>query len=126
MKRLIYGCVLWLVPYVTAIPLLPLMQSDPVAFKTVMIVVGGIVGAVLAAHYFLAVEVAYLREGFLLAGTWVALNWLLDFAALLPFTKQTISRYFLEIGLRYLAIAATTVAIGFVLSRKLEGKSAGA
>lgn len=27
-KRLAYGAILWLIPYVTAIPLLPLMQSD--------------------------------------------------------------------------------------------------
>ena len=46
------------------------------------------------------------------------LNWLLDYIALLPFTKQSLPRYFAEIGLRYLAIAAPTVALGYVLERR--------
>lgn len=118
MKRLIYGAILWLVPYVTAIPLMPLMQSDNALFKTIMIVEGAVVGAALTAHYFNDVGRDYLREGIVLAATWIALNWLLDVVALLPFTKQSLTRYFAEIGLRYLAIAAPAVAVGYVLEHK--------
>jgi hypothetical protein len=35
----------------------------------------------------------YLREGISLAAVWIVLNWLLDFLALLPFTKRTLPRY---------------------------------
>ena len=122
MKRLGYGVILWLVPYVTAIPLLPLIQSDNALFKSIMIVEGALVGAALTAHYFQGVERDYLREGIILAVVWIVLNWLLDFAALLPFTKQTLTRYFAEIGLRYLAIAAPAVTIGYVLEHKLGSK----
>ncbi len=51
---------------------------------------------------------------------WIGINWLLDLVALLPFTGQSIGRYFLETGLRYLALGATTLALGFVLSQKRE------
>jgi hypothetical protein len=44
--------------------------------------------------------------------------WLLDFAAHLPFAGLTLPRYFVEIGLCYFAIVASTVAIGFVLDRR--------
>ncbi len=121
-KRLGYGALLWVIPYVTAIPLLPLMQRDVAFFKTIMIVEGTAVGAVLAVIYFqnlrLAAPRGYLREGIVLALVWIVLNWLLDFIALLPFTQQPLDRYFIEIGLRYLAIAALTVPIGYVLSRR--------
>ena len=120
LKRFAYGAILWLIPYVTAIPLSPLMQSDNVFFKTIMIVVGSFVGALLTALYFKDVKEDFLREGLLLAVAWLAVNWLLDFAALLPFTKQPIPRYFLEIGFRYVAMVWPTVAVGWVLSRKLE------
>ena len=116
-KRLAYGAILWLIPYVTAIPLMPLMQSDNAFFKTIMIVEGALVGAALTAHYFLYVERDFLREGMLVAIVWIVLNWVLDIIALLPFTKQTLTRYFIEIGLRYLAIAAPAVAVGYVLDR---------
>jgi uncharacterized membrane protein YpjA len=123
MKRLGYGAILWLIPYVTAIPLLPLMQSDNALFKTIMIVEGALVGAALTAHYFQEVERDHLREGIILAAVWIVLNWLLDFVALLPFTNQTLPRYFAEIGLRYLAIAAPAVAVGYVLERKFPNKT---
>jgi hypothetical protein len=119
LRRLGYGAVLWVIPYATAIPLLALNQSNPALFQTIMIVVGSLVGGFLSAHYFLAVEHDYLKEGLVLALTWIAVNWLLDVVALLPFTGQSIPRYLQEIGLRYLAMAAPTVAIGFVLQRKL-------
>ena len=126
LKRLAYGAILWLIPYATAIPLLPLMQSDNVFFKTIMIVVGSLVGAVLTALYFKDVKKGFLHEGLMLAAVWVAVNWLLDFAALLPFTKQSISRYFIEIGFRYIAMVWPTIAVGWVLSHKLEQSSSAA
>ena len=125
-NRLVYGAILWLIPYVTAIPLMPLIQSDNALFKTIMIVEGALVGAALTAHYFQGIERRYLYEGILLAVVWIALNWLLDLLALLPFTKQTLPRYFAEIGLRYLAIAAPALAVGYVLEVKLERRSKGA
>ena len=124
LKRIGFGVILWAVPYVTAIPLLPLMQSDLIFFKTIMIVEGALLGALLTAIYFTRVQANYLREGILLAAIWITLNWLLDFVALLPFTHQTVPRYFMEIGLRYLAIAAPTVAVGYVMQKRIgNGKS---
>ena len=46
-KKIGYGVVLWAIPYVTAIPLLPLMRSDQPFFKTIMIVEGALLGAML-------------------------------------------------------------------------------
>lgn len=120
LKRIAYGAILWLIPYVTAIPLMPLMESDNTFFKTIMIVEGSLLGALLIAHYFKDVEKDFLREGILLAAVWIAVNWLLDFAALLPFTSQSVPRYFIDIGLRYIGMAGPAVAVGWVLARKLE------
>jgi len=117
-KKIGYGLILWVIPYVTAIPLLGLMRSDLVFFKTIMIVEGALVGAVLTVLYFLNVEGDFLREGSTLALVWIVVNWLLDVVALLPFTDLTVTRYFLEIGLRYLAIVAPTVAVGCVLQQR--------
>ena len=54
-----------------------------------------------------------------------AVNWLLDFVALLPFTKQTVPRYFMEIGLRYIArrffnLPSLSAAAGPVQVRSLR------
>ncbi len=118
MKRIGYGLILWVIPYVTAIPLLSLMKRDLIFFKTIMMLEGALMGVVLTVWYFLEVKGGFLREGLSLAAIWILVGWLMDFVALLPFAELTLSRYFLEIGLRYLAITAPTVAVGFVLERK--------
>ncbi len=118
MKGIGYGAILWMSPYVTAIPLLSLMKTDLLLFKTIMMLEGALVGAALMVWYFLDVKGEYLREGIRLAVVWVLVGWLSDFVALIPFAELTLPRYFIEIGLRYLAIAAPTVAVGFVLERR--------
>lgn len=121
LKKIGFGLILWAVPYVTSIPLLPLMQSDLIFFKTIMIVEGSLLGALLTAIHFTQVRADYLREGIVLAAIWITISWLLDFVALLPFTHHTLPRYFMEIGLRYLAMAAPTVAVGYVMQRRMVG-----
>jgi uncharacterized membrane protein YpjA len=118
LKKIGYGLILWVIPYVTAIPLLGLMKSDLILFKTIMIVEGALVGAALTVLYFLTVNGDFMMEGITVATIWIAVNWLMDFVALLPFTDLSVTRYFLEIGLRYLAIVAPTAAVGYVLERR--------
>ena len=120
LKKIGYGFIVWVVPYVSAIPLLGVMESDPIFFKTLMIVIGGLVGAICAALYFLKVEKDFLKEGIVLGLVWMIVNWLLDFGALLPLSKMPYGQYFAEIGLRYLVMPAMTVPIGYVLSKKIK------
>ena len=119
-KKIGYGLILWVIPYVTAIPLLPLMRSDLLFFKAIMVVEGLTVGAILAVLYFLRVQKDFLREGIVLGMTWMIVNWILDYVALLPFTKMSLARYFMEIGIEYIGMAVLTVAIGYVLQKKLR------
>ena len=119
LRKIGFGIVLWAIPYVTAIPLLGLNESDQLFFKTIMIVEGSIVGAILAAVYFMSVERDFLREGIMLAVVWIVVNWLHDYGGHVYFTDMPLDRYFLEIGLRYIAMAAPTVAIGYVMEKRL-------
>jgi hypothetical protein len=120
LRRVGYGVVAWVVPYVTAVALMGLMVTDRIAFQTIMIIEGALVGCWLACRYFRQVNTGFFREGVALGATWVATNWLLDFVALLPFSELTIWRYFVEIGFRYIGMFATTVAVGYVLSDRIE------
>ena len=94
LKKIGYGLILWVIPYVTAIPLLSLRQTDLVFFKTIMIVEGALVGGILSALYFQRVRGGFLREGVITSVVWMLVNWGLDLVALLPFTGHTIPRYF--------------------------------
>jgi uncharacterized membrane protein YpjA len=119
-KRTGYGIALWAVPYALSIPLLPLMKSDPLVFKNIMAITGLVLGSILAILYFRSVERNYLEESALLAVTWVVVNWILDFGGILPFSHQTISEYFTQIGIEYIGIMAPIVAIGYLLDLKTK------
>lgn len=117
-KRIGFGVILWVIPYAAAVPLLPVMQTHPLFFKTLMITIASITAAVLAVIYFSKTEKAFLKEAAFLAVAWVLVNWGLDFVALLPFSHQTLSQYFMDIGLEYVAMMAPIIAIGYLLDLK--------
>ncbi|MEK9140978.1 MAG: hypothetical protein AAB308_07980 [Nitrospirota bacterium] len=120
LKKIGYGLILWVIPYVTAIPLMGLMQTDLIFFKTIMIVEGTLVGGVLSALYFQGVTSQFLWEGLITSAVWIVMNWTLDFVALLPFSGHSIPRYFIEIGARYVAMGVPLVAIGYVLEHRSQ------
>ncbi|MBU1617362.1 MAG: hypothetical protein KKF06_06305, partial [Candidatus Margulisbacteria bacterium] len=78
LRKIGYGLIVWAVPYISAIPLLGLMESDQIFFKTLMIVIGGITSAVCIVLYFNKVEKDYLKEGIWLGIIWLVVNWLMD------------------------------------------------
>ena len=123
LRKIGYGIILWAIPYATAIPLLSLDQGDPFLFKTIMIVEGSIVGGMLAAVYFTGVRRNFLREGITLGVVWIVVNWILDYGGVVYFTEMPLTRYFAEIGLRYIAMAAPPVAIGYVMEKHLTSRS---
>lgn len=120
LKRIGYGVGLWAVLYAAAIPLLSLNTADPIAFKATMAFLGSSIGAITAALYFLSVERDFLRESIQTAVVWMVVNWLLDYVALLPFTGETLSQYFMHIGIEYLGMFGVLVAIGYVLEKKIR------
>ncbi len=82
------------------------------------------IDAVSTAPYYLSARGDFLHGGLVLALGWIVGNRLLDFAARLPFANLPVPRYVLEIGLRYLAIVSSTVAVGAVLNSKVEKQAA--
>lgn len=123
-RRLGFAIVLWAILYVAAVPLLPLQASDLAAFKAAMAMLGSLLGGAFAGFYFLSIERDYLREAIVTAITWIVVNWLLDVVALLPFTKQSLPQYFMEIGIEYLGMLGPVIAIGYLLEKKAAGRPA--
>lgn len=118
LKRLGLGAVLWVIPYLAAIPLMPLTGNDSQAFHALMALIAGTLAAVLAGYYFLGVHGRYFREAWYLFLTWVLVNWFLDLCFLLQFTHQTVPQYFWQLGVAYLGLAAPILTIGYLLDRK--------
>jgi len=119
-RLLAYGGLTWLIPLLAAIPFYSpegTLLVDVFFFKSVMIVVGGIAGALLLVLWFGGVQSGHLREGAIVGGVWLAMNWALDLLVLLPISGMDIATYFSQIGLRYLLIPTMAIAIGYSTGR---------
>ena len=85
-----------------------------------MIVVGALVGVVLAVFYFKKVNDSFLKNGIILGLIWLVVNWTFDLIMVgAGFFPLSISQYFTEIGLRYLSMPIYTVGMGKVLASKM-------
>jgi len=119
-KMILYGSFIWLTGYIAGFIAFPLIEIYYILFKTIMVIVGAIAGAIFTALYFRKIDNDYLPEGIAVGVVWLLVNWLFDFLLLLPLSKQPVSQYMLEIGLRYLAIPAMTVTVGYLLELKTK------
>jgi hypothetical protein len=119
-RLLAYGGLTWLIPFLAAVPFYSpggALLVDVFFFKSVMIVVGGITGAALLVLWFGGVRSGYLREGAIVGGVWLAMNWALDLLVLVPISGMDMATYFGQIGLRYLLIPTMSIAIGYCTGR---------
>jgi hypothetical protein len=117
---LLFGFLSWLIPFLVSIPFYSTQGGllvDVFLFKSIMIVVGSLVGTVLMVWLFLRIREGYLREGILIGFTWLIINWVMDWLVLLPMSGMDVSTYFSQIGIRYLVIPVIAVSMGFVLER---------
>ena len=121
LKNLLYGFLSWLIPFVSAFFFYSgqgELAIDIFLFKSIMIVVGSISAAFLLVSYFKKINGNYFKEGVVVRISWFAINIILDILILLPMSGMSFPDYFAQIGLRYLAIPAFSIAVGAVLTNK--------
>lgn len=120
-RNVLYGFLAWLIPFVASIFFYTKeggLRIDIFFFKTIMILVGAISGAILLVSYFKRINSSYLKESIYVGTTWFIINILLDLLVLIPMTGMSIADYFLQIGLRYLVMPVMSIMIGAALANK--------
>ncbi|MBN2511151.1 MAG: hypothetical protein JXB03_12805 [Spirochaetales bacterium] len=120
LKSTLLGFLAWLIPFVMSFPFYSKdgLVIDVFLFKSIMIVIGAVSGAILLVLYFGSIKESFIKEGAIAGLVWFAINILLDIAVLLPMSGMGIGQYFAEIGLRYLVMPAMSISIGVSLARK--------
>ncbi len=119
-KALIYGFLLWIVPFGVGMALFQVRSSDRAFFETIMPVTITLLVVVLAYFYFTSRTGDYRKEGLIIGILWLAISIVLD---LLMFTwgpmAMTFVDYMKDIGLTYLIYPIVTAGIGYLLQKKL-------
>jgi hypothetical protein len=115
LRILISGFVVWLIPFLVSIPLYP--QGQPVydlqVVKSILIVVGGAVGALLALWYLREIERDFMKEGAILGIAWFVISSVLDILVLVYlFHGMDPASWAGQIGIRYLLMPVMTTAMG--------------
>jgi uncharacterized membrane protein YpjA len=120
-RNVLYGFLAWLIPFVASFFFYSRegeLTIDIFLFKSIMIVVGSFSAAILLVSYFKNINVDYLKEGIIIGLIWFGINIVLDLLILIPMSGMSITDYFTQIGLRYLAIPAMSIAVGTALKNK--------
>lgn len=120
-RNVLYGFLAWLIPFVASFFFYSRegkLTIDIFLFKSIMIVVGSFSAAILLIYYFKNINVDYLKEGIIVGLVWFGISVVLDLLILIPMSGMSIMDYFMQIGLRYLAIPAMSIAVGTSLENK--------
>lgn len=110
---------IWLVPFVVAIALLQVRNTQRPLFESIMSVVLAVCATVLANHYFRRLEGRFVREGLLLGLLWLLVSIVLDLLMFMWGPMQmSFAAYLMDIGVTYLIYPAITVGIGYLLEQR--------
>lgn len=121
---IVYGFLVWLIPFVVAVFIFPLKKSGSPLFESIMPVVISLCVVMFLNLYFKKVEAHFLKEGFVLGLVWFAVSIAIDLSMFMwgPM-KMTFADYMMDIGLTYLMIPIITVGFGLFVEKKvLQGK----
>lgn len=116
---LLYGFLLWLIPFIVAFFIFPLRESERPLFETIMAVTVTLAVVVLSILYFAKINSGYLREGVRIGILWFVISIVIDLLLFMwgPM-KMSFLNYMYDIGFTYLIYPTVTVGFGYLLQRK--------
>jgi hypothetical protein len=118
---LLYGFLLWLIPFIVAFLIFPLRESERPLFETIMAVTVTLAVVVFSILYFGKTDGGYLREGVRIGILWFVISIVID---LLMFMwgpmKMSFLDYMYDIGFTYLIYPTVTIGFGYLLQRKVQ------
>lgn len=118
---LIYGILVWLVPFIVSVVIFPIHDTNRPLFESVMPVAGVTSSLFFLILYFRKVEINFLQEGIRLGIIWFAISIIIDLFMFLPSNSpmnMSLADYISDIGVTYLAIPVITIGVGYLLERR--------
>ena len=115
-KALLFGFLVWLIPFVVAFAVFPFRETNRALFESIMAVVLALATVFFGVLYVRGVTRRFVIEGVLIGVIWYAISVVIDAPLMLlggPM-KMTFGEYMADIGLSYLLIPAITIGLGFV------------
>lgn len=116
---LVYGFLVWVIPFLLALFLFSVRESNRPLFDSFMSVVLAASVIFFAIKYFQTTEENFLKEGIYLGVTWFVISLALDFPMFSAGPmKMSLYEYISDIGITYIMIPIIAVGIGFILESR--------
>ncbi len=117
---LLYGVLLWLIPFLVSFLVFPFKTIFPPFFETVMAITLTLGGVVFAILYFRRLQGDFLKQGIVVGAIWFAMSVLIDLPLFIfggPM-QMSFANYMLDIGLTYLIYPIVTIGFGYSLAHR--------
>lgn len=116
---LIYGFLVWLIPFVFAFLIFPIHESNRPLFESLMPDVITICVVFFANFYFRKLSKNFLKEGLIVGIIWLGISIAIDLLMFIQGPmKMTFVNYVMDIGLTYLIIPTITIGFGYLLEKR--------
>ncbi len=118
-KVLLYGLLIWLLPFLVSVMIFPLHEAERPLFESIMPVVITACVVFFSVLSFRKTASNFLREGALLGMAWLAISLFLDLLLFMEGPmKMSPADYAKDIGLTYLMIPIITLGFGYLLENQ--------
>jgi hypothetical protein len=116
LKIVLYGFILWLVPFVVSFFIYPLKVEGSPLFESIMPLVISLTTVLLTFLYLRDLERGYVKEGVVIGVSWFMISIIIDLVLFLsPSAMQmSFTDYLMDIGITYLMILFITMGMGLM------------
>ena len=118
-RVVLLGLLVWLIPFVVAVLIFPLKNTQPALFESIMPVAITLCVTVSLALYFRKIETGFVQAGVVVGIIWFFISLVIDLLLFMwgPM-KMPFAHYMMDIGLTYLIMPIFTVGAGYMLENK--------
>jgi hypothetical protein len=118
---LIYGFLLWLIPFVVAIAVFPFRESNVLLFESVMVVTVSATAAWLAALYIGRQRTVSLFEAVMVGVIWTVINLSFDYVFFIRGPgKMQLMEYIYDIGITHVLYILLVPAVAYAANKRQQ------
>ena len=117
---LLFGFLLWLIPFLVSIMIFPLHDTNRPFFETIMPLTLTLFTVLFTILYFKDLETEFLKESVIVGVIWLAFSLIIDLIMFLPPSPMMMSvpDYMMDIGLTYLILPIITIGFGYLVQNR--------
>jgi hypothetical protein len=122
LKIVLFGVLVWLVPFLVSFVVFPLKESNRALFESIMPLVLTVVVTTLTYYYLKNINSEYLKNGLLIGGVWYMVSIAIDLFMFMPASPMHMSfgDYMMDIAITYVIIPVITVGMGLIAQNKAD------